>query len=425
MSTRAKTRKLELVYRKVAELKRNPLNAKIHPPEQIAQLRAAYKRWGYINPLLLKPDNTIGAGHGRLDLAEAEKLVEVPTITLHGLSDADWRALSLADNRIAANGLWNEDVLRAELNALGGFGFDLGALGFGDMEMGKLGVTGFSLPERLERAEETPALSENPVVQAGELWILGPHQLLIGDSTNAENVARLLAGATPSLMVTDPPYGVNYDPNWRNEAARTSVGMGNRAIGAGAIGKVSNDDRADWTPAWQLFTGNAAYVWHGGLHSGTVEASLKTAGLDPRAQIIWDKGRMIISRGDYHWEHEPCWYVVRKGKPGGYVGDRKQTTMWRIGHQKSETGHGTQKPIDCMRRPIINSSKPGDGIYDPFSGSGTTLIAAHMEKRVCFAIELDPVYGQVIIERWEKFAGATAKREDGKTLAELIKGKKK
>lgn len=415
---------LEIVYRKVDDLQADPRNSNTHPPEQIEQLRASIRKYKFTKPLLLKADGkTIGAGNGAWEAAKLEGLKEVPTITLQ-LTEDEWRAYAILDNRVPRNAVWNPDVLAAELAALHTKGFDLGEMGFENHELGTLGVPGFELEARLEKADVVPTLNTNPVVKLGELWILGPHRLLIGDSTSPEAVAKLLGKEKPPvLMVTDPPYGVNYDPNWRNEAARTSKGMGNRAIGAGAVGKVSNDDRADWTPTWQLFPGNAAYVWHGGLHSGVVEGSLKTAGFESRAQIIWDKGRMIISRGDYHWEHEPCWYVVRKGKPGGYVGDRKQTTMWRISHQKSDTGHGTQKPVECMRRPILNSSKKGDGVYDPFCGSGTTLIAAHMEGRHAFAMELDPIYAQVIIERWEGFASATATREDGKTLEELKKAK--
>jgi DNA modification methylase len=432
--------KHKIVYRSPDGLQADPRNSNTHPPEQIEQLRKSIRRYGFTKPVMLKADgSTIGAGHGAWMAAKLEGLAEIPTIALQ-LSDEDWRAYAILDNRLPRNAEWNEAILAAELAALHRIGFDLNDMGFGDLELGTLGVEGFELENRIQRAEQTPALNSNPVVERGELWALGDHRLLVGDSTDAASVGRLLDGARPVLMVTDPPYGVSYDPNWRSE-----VGV-NRVIGSGATGKISNDDRADWTPAWQLFPGNTAYVWHGGLHSGVVEASLRTAGFEPRAQIIWDKGRLIISRGDYHWEHEPCWYVVRddleppcsyaicgdyhsehelcwyvvrKGKPGGYVGDRKQTTMWRIEHRISETGHGAQKPIECMRRPILNSSKLGDGIYDPFCGSGTTLIAAHMEKRTAFAMEIDPIYAQVIIERWENFAGKEAAREDGTTLDEL------
>lgn len=422
---------LEIVYRAVKSLKTDPQNARVHPPAQIAQLIVSIKKYGLTKPVLLKDDDmTVGAGNGVWTAAREMGMKEIPTITIRGLTPEQWRAYAIADNKIAMNSEWNLDVLRTSLESLFTAGHSPTDMGFSPLELGIMGVAGFELDKRLERADETPILSDNPVVALGELWILGKHRLFIGDSTNSESVARVLSGRAAdlvplvTLMITDPPYGVNYDPNWRNEAARTSTGMGNRAIGAGATGKVSNDDRADWSAAWNLYPGDVAYVWHGALHAPLVAESLASAGFVVRSQIIWDKTRMIIGRGDYHWEHEPCWYVVRKGKPGGYVGDRKQTTMWRIGHQKSETGHGTQKPVECMRRPILNNSKVGDAVYDPFCGSGTTLIAAEMEDRRCFAMELDPIYAQVIIERWENYASGTAKREDGKTLAQLKKGKK-
>lgn len=212
-------------------------------------------------------------------------------------------------------------------------------------------------------------------------------------------------------MVTDPPYGVEYDPNWRNEAARSCSAMGNRSLGAGAVGVVRNDDNADWRLAWALFPGDVAYVWHAGLFANVVAESLAATGFKLRSQIIWAKSQMVIGRGDYHWHHEPCWYAVREGKPGHFLGDRKQTTVWQIDKpQKSETGHSTQKPVECMARPIRNNSKPGDLVYEPFSGSGTTLIACEQLGRKCRAIELNPQYVAAAIERWHKATGKDPKR---------------
>ncbi len=231
-------------------------------------------------------------------------------------------------------------------------------------------------------------------------WCLGPHRLACGDSTDAETVKALLGGLEPPLMVTDPPYGVEYDPAWRH---RAGVNQSTR------VGKVRNDERADWGAAWALFPGRIAYVWHGALHAATVAQSLMGQGFTIRAQIIWAKERLVIGRGDYHWQHEPCWYAVRD--KGNWTGDRKQTTLWTIssGGQDKETQHGTQKPVECMRRPVLNNSAPGEGVYDPFLGSGTTLIAAQTTGRVCFGVELDPVYVDVAIKRWKAFTGETAK----------------
>jgi DNA modification methylase len=200
-------------------------------------------------------------------------------------------------------------------------------------------------------------------------------------------------------MVTDPPYGVAYDPAWRNAtgAAKTR-----------RTGKVLNDDRADWRAAWALFPGDVAYVWHGGLHAGTVADSLTAEGFDIRSQIIWSKERLVLSRGHYHWQHEPCWYAVRG--TGHWSGDRKQSTLWTIPNrdQDAATVHGTQKPVECMRRPMLNNSSPGQAVYEPFLGSGTTLIAAETTGRVCHAVELDPAYVDVAVQRWQAFAGQSA-----------------
>lgn len=416
--------KLEIVYRPLSSLKPDPLNSNTHPETQIVQLRASIREFGINKPILLKDDgDTIGAGHGIWDAAKLEGLEEVPTITIKGLSEAKWRAFAIADNRIARNSTWNMEVLVGELNALQTEGFNLGEMGFDALELGTMGVNGFTLDEKLAKADEEIAPPAKPVVKPGELWILGDHRLLIGDSTKADDVLRLMGDANPHLMVTDPPYGVKYNPAWRNEAYR--AGPMKRTIGAKAVGKVQNDDRADWTETWALSPAEVCYVWQGDKQISGMEVQLNSVGFITRNLIVWNKSIAVISRGDYHPKHETCWYMVRKGKTGHWAGGRKQTTVWDIEKpHTSETGHGTQKPVDCMRRPILNNSKPGDGVYDPFVGSGTTLIAAQMEGRRCFAMEIDPSYGQVVIERWEKFTGQTAQREDGKVLADLKKGKK-
>jgi DNA modification methylase len=213
-------------------------------------------------------------------------------------------------------------------------------------------------------------------------------------------------------MVTDPPYGVEYDPEWR-----TRAGVGGAGV---AKGKVLNDDKADWREAWALFPGDVAYVWHAGLFGVVVGESLQACGFKLRSQIIWDKGQLVLSRGDYHWKHEPCYYAVREGKKGHWAGDRKQVTVWQIDKpRKSETGHGTQKPVECMKRPIENNSKPGDAVYDPFSGSGTTLIAAEMTGRRAFVVELNEQYVDVAVKRWQEFTGREAVLDaSGETFAE-------
>jgi DNA modification methylase len=232
--------------------------------------------------------------------------------------------------------------------------------------------------------------------------VLGRHRLACGDSTVAATVAQALGGLSPVLMAVDPPYGVAYTPSWRH---RAGVNRSKR------VGKVQNDDRADWREAWALFPGDVAYVWHGALHSSTVVDSLAACGFAMRAQIIWAKERLVLGRGDYHWQHEPCWYAVRDR--GHWKGGRKQTTLWQISSraQDTDTVHGTQKPVECMRRPMEHSSAAGQAVYDPFCGSGTTIIAAEMCGRACCAIELSPLYVDVAVRRWQAFTGEVARLE--------------
>jgi DNA modification methylase len=200
-------------------------------------------------------------------------------------------------------------------------------------------------------------------------------------------------------MVTDPPYGVEYDPTWRAEAG---VNRNTKKLGL-----VANDDCADWRAAWMLFPGAVAYVWHAGLKASIVESSLTSSGFALRSQIIWAKDRLALSRGDYHWQHEPCWYAVRHGAASQRTDDRTPTTLWTIpAREDNGHGHATQKPVECMRRPMQHHAIPE--IYEPFAGSGTTLIAAEQLGRRCFAMELEPQYVQVAIDRWEQFSGATA-----------------
>ena len=217
-------------------------------------------------------------------------------------------------------------------------------------------------------------------------------------------MTRLLDGAKPNLMVTDPPYGVEYDANWRNEAERSD----GKPYGASAIGKVSNDDRADWRDAWALFSGDVIYQWTPDSHFVTHANALIGAQFDIRAIIVWRKSHAPIGRGHYHSGHEPCLYAVRKGAKANWCGDRKQTTVWDIDKpQKSETGHSTQKPVACMERPIRNHK--GD-VYDPFVGSGTTIIAAERQHRTCYALELNPSYVDIAVARWEAYTGEKAER---------------
>jgi len=383
-------------------------NSRTHSDAQVAQIAASIREWGWTTPVLVDDSGQIIAGHGRILAARKLGMAEVPVVIASGWSDAQKRAYVIADNKLALNAGWDNDLLALELGDLQGFDFDLMLTGFSDDELGKL------LAEKTEGntdPDEIPEAPIDPVAKPGDVWLLGKHRLVCGDSTDADTVAKALNGITPHLMVTDPPYGVEYDPAWRAGLN----GWGQNV----ATGKVENDDKADWREAWALFPGDVAYVWHGGLHAATVSDSLAAADFVVRSQIIWAKQSLVIGRGHYHWQHEPCWYAVRKGGTGHWAGDRKQSTIWQIANMHRSQGnvddgktvHGTQKPVECMRRPMENNSKPGDAVYEPFSGSGTTIIAAEMTGRHCCAVELNPAYVDLAVRRWQEFTGKEAVHE--------------
>jgi DNA modification methylase len=391
--------RLRLEFWPIDRLIPSPRNARSHSDAQIAEIAGSIRAFGFTNPVLVGEEGTVIAGHGRLAAARKLAISEVPVIALYGLSQTQQRQLMLADNRIALNAGWDLDMLRLELKDLSDLGADLSTLGFTSKEIAEALSPGTLAG--LTEENETPGLSKVAVTHLDDIWCLGQHRIACGDSTDARLVENLFGTTKPNLMVTDLPYGVEYDPSWREQRGL------NRS---GRRGKIQNDDRADWSAAWALFPGNIAYVWHAALRAPTVAESLVKQGFNIRAQIIWAKERLVIGRGDYQWQHEPCWYAVRA--KGNWTGDRKQTTIWSIpsGGQDVATPHSTQKPVECMRRPILNNTSAGDVVYEPFLGSGTTLIAAETVKRRCFAIELSPIYVDVAVRRWQAFTGEKAVR---------------
>jgi DNA modification methylase len=399
---------LRIEYWPIERLMPSARNARTHSASQITEIAGSIRTFGFTNPLLVGEDADIVAGHGRLAAARLLGLAEVPVIPLRGLNEVERRMLMLADNRIALNAGWNLEMLKLELTDLSQLGADLKGLGFSEQELAKaLGASAGLIPE-----DAVPEPTEAAVSKSGDVWLLGPHRIGCGDSTDATFVSVVMGDGLPNLMVTDPPYGVEYNPAWRHRR-----GFNNSA----KKDKIHNDEIADWTPAWNLFPGEIAYIWHGALRSTIVAESLFKAGFTIRAQIVWAKERLVLSQGDYHWQHEPCWYAVRKH--GNWTGDRKQTTVWNIptSGQDADTKHATQKPVECMRRPMLNNSSPGQAVYEPFLGSGTTLIAAQSCNRVCLALEIDPLFVDLAIRRWQAFTGEKAVREsDGSLFDPLV-----
>src|SRR5574337_76310 len=276
-------------------------NAKQHSDAQVAQIAASIREFGWGAPILVDGRNNVIAGHGRLLAARKLGMAEVPVVPMEHLTDTQRKALIMADNRIAENAAWDDELLRLELTDLLDAGFDPKIAGFDDVEVQALidgnGTVGLTDPD------DAPEPAAEGVAEPGDVWILGRHRLVCGDCTDPLVVEKALNGVKPHLMVTDPPYGVEYDPTRRSSNAKKS-------------GKVLNDDRADWREAWALFPGDVAYIWHASMHTHTVLASLEACGFEHRAMIVWAKDRFTLSRGNYHWQHDPAWYAVRKRANG-------------------------------------------------------------------------------------------------------------
>ena len=422
----------------VAKLKPYAQNARTHSPEQIAQLVASIEQFGFTIPVLVDEKGMIIAGHGRVLAAAKREMSHVPVLVARGWSAEQKRAYVIADNKLAEGAGWDRNILGSELGNLALAGFNVEALGFAPGEIKALIANAAKVNADPDDAPAPPLV---PVTQAGDLWLLGEHRVLCGDACSSAAVARLLAGRKPHLMVTDPPYGVEYDPDWRTTARNKDGSLLSTGKGR-AKGKVKNDTRSDWREAWFLFPGVVAYVWHSGKHGTPLGVSLEAAKFALRSQIVWVKSNFVVGRGDYHWgheaafyasktgalddhwrfieEHEVAAYAVKLGEAADWRCGRKQSTVWHIDMVKNDTGHGTQKPVECMRRPIANNSGGGDLVYDPFLGSGTTVIAAQMEGRVCLGLEIDAGYVDVIVQRWATFTGLNPVHEaTGKTFAEM------
>jgi len=383
-----------------------PYNPRKISDHDLEALRRSLRFFGAVEPIVAnRRTQRIVGGHQRVKAAQAEGIEALPVAWVD-LDEPSEKQLNLALNRITGD--WDDAALRELLQGLDAEGADLELTGFDDAELARLlqEITDGKAPD-----DSLPSDVEQRC-EPGDLWQLGDHRLLCGDATKADDVARVLDGATPQLCVTDPPYGVNYDPAWRDEAHK----KGHLNYGAQRLGKVANDDRASWLEAWELIPGGVAYVWHAGLNP-SVAADLDAAGFQRRAQIIWRKPHFVISRGSYHAQHEPCWYSVKKGEKSHWIGDRSQSTIWeetfpndaygRSAEEDSFTYHGTQKPVGLFTRAIGNHQ--GD-VYEPFCGSGTCVVACEKLDRKCYALEISPEYCDVILQRWEKFTERKAER---------------
>ena len=399
--------KLKIEYLSVSELRPYEGNPRVHSEKQIKKLMSSIQEYGIVLPVLIDANNVIIAGHAVVTASLNLQISEIPCVRASHLNEAQKRAYILADNRLAEDSSWDRAILKAEMLKLrDDYGLELESTGFESREILRLRM---DIAETPKDEDLLPEASENIISQPGDIWQLGEHRIICGSCTDHDTVKKLLQGEKPHLMITDPPL-------------RT--------------GKVLNDDKADWREAWKLFPGDVAYIWHASIHVKEVMASLEACNFVIRSQIIWAKKNFALSRGDYHWQHEcclyalkndesecpeipgycpgyeACWYAIREGKKSHWTGSRSESTLWQIDFDEDKiTNHGTQKPVECMRRPMLNNSDINEIIYEPFCGSGSTIIAAESCRRRCYAVELNPEYVDMAIKRWQDYTGREAVNE--------------
>jgi DNA modification methylase len=396
---------------------------------------ASIREFGFKIPCLVRSDGEVVDGDLRLKAARKLALTEVPVILCDEWTPAQVKAFRLLVNRSVAWADWDEELLALELQELNAADFDLSLTGFDPGEIDDLLLP----PDDDEKADAAPALPDNPVSRPGDLWLCGPpphqHRILCADATSPDAVAHLLGNRQPILMITDPPYGIELDSEWRDRAGLNGCGaaepsyLKHRTPGHTET-TISGDTRADWSEAFELVPSlQVAYVWHASVFTCEVLAGLLRIGFLYAQQIIWNKGRTVLTRTHYWYQHEPCWYVRKKNAPWfGKAGEN--STIWDSpspkfimgGSDEEKFDHPTQKPVELMRRPVLNHTKRKELVYDPFLGSGTTLVAAELTERVCLGIELDAKYVDVAVTRWQTLTGKQAVLEGaGRTFAEIAR----
>src|ERR1700686_3337986 len=413
MLTPAATQHIELwSIERLREYPRNPRKN----DGAVDRMCSSIREFGFKIPCLVRSDGEVVDGDLRLKAARKLGLTEIPVILCDEWTPAQVKAFRLLVNRSVTWADWDEELLALELQEIQESDFDLSLTGFDPGEIDNL----LALDDE-EKANATPPLPESPVSQPGDLWLLGPHRVLCGDATSAEAVARHPGRRKPRLMVTDPPYGIELDSEWRDRAGLNGHGpaepsyLKKRTKGHTET-SISGDTRADWSEAFELVPSlEVAYVWHASVFAREVWNGLDRIGFLYPQQIIWDKGRTVLTRTHYWYQHEPCLYVRKKNAPWfGKAG--QNSTIWEApspkfimgGSEEEKFDHPTQKPMELMRRPILNHTRRGELIYDPFLGSGTTLAAAEVAERVCCAIEVDPKYVDVAVLRYQTLSGKQA-----------------
>lgn len=371
-------------------------NARTHSKEQITQLRSSLREFGFVSPAVIDSKYNILVGHGRVAAAREEGYTTIPCVFAENLTDAQKRAYILADNQLALNAGWDEEMLGVELSDLQDDAFDLSLLGFDDSDLEKLLVDPAAGDARDDDFDLTAALEKAAFVEQGDLWTVGRHRLLCGDATSAEDVDRLMDGKTANLIVTDPPYGVSFK-------AADGLTIQNDGLKGDAFYQFLNT--AFTNMASHLEKGGAAYVFHADTEGLNFRKAFVDAGFHLAGVCIWVKNALVLGRSDYQWQHEPILYgFLQNGKHHWYA-DRKQTTIWQFDKPKRNKDHPTSKPLDLLAYPIKNSTQENAVVLDTFGGSGSTLMACEQMNRICYMAELDPKYASVILRRYVEDTG--------------------
>jgi len=371
-------------------------NARTHSKEQILQLRASLREFGFVNPVIVDKDLNIIAGHGRILAAKEEGITQVPCVFAEHLTEAQKRAYIIADNRLALNAGWDAEMLSVEIADLQAADFDVSLLGFDDAELNKL--LGALEDVKDDDFDVKSELAKPAVTQPGDLWLLGQHRVVCGDSTRAETFSLLMDGKPANLVVTDPPYNVNYE---------------------GTAGKIKNDNMADqkfyqflldaFTLTEKAMAKDASiYVFHADTEGFNFRKAFKDAGFYLSGTCIWKKQSLVLGRSPYQWQHEPVLFGWKKTGKHAWYSDRKQSTIWEFDKPRKNTDHPTMKPVPLVAYPILNSSMTGCIVLDPFGGSGSTLIACEQTSRICNTVELDEKFCDVIVKRYIEFKNSDA-----------------
>jgi DNA modification methylase len=403
-------------FKKVDELIPYSKNARLHSEAQVAQIAASIIEFGFTNPVLIDGEKGIIAGHGRLMAAKKLGLKEVPVVVLDHLSETQKKAYIIADNKLAENAGWDEEILASELADLKNEDFNLDLIGFEDQELEKIFANLYDR-ENEQEAEEIPETTEKPISKSGDVWLLGKHKLICGDSCKAETYQTLLGDELADMLFTDPPYNVDYGNTMKDKARGN-----NKKILNDNLGENFEKFLFDFCKNALEITKGACYVCMSSSELHTLQKAFTDAGGKWSTFIIWAKNHFTLGRSDYQRQYEPILYGWKQSNDHYWCGDRNQGDVWYYNKPTKSDLHPTMKPVELCKRAILNSSKTDDIILDCFGGSGSTLIASEQTNRRCRMIELDQKYVDVIVKRWQNLTGKDAILfETGESFNEIFK----